>query len=177
LYSRNPKLETQIAFGEAGRDIITTNLNSGSEVNALIPGKRFQVSALTPRDAYLNPFNAPEPRTPNPEPRTPNPLPKLTTSSTESTKVLVPKCRVSKCGIGLRVTVVQRCRGCTASATSEASRTAPNACRRMSLYLSIGSPTPSTDLFQRTKVKCLPITSSRPKPETRNPKQRRAQRR
>jgi hypothetical protein len=34
------KLSTmlQIAFGEAGSDIITTNLNSGSDVNALIPG-------------------------------------------------------------------------------------------------------------------------------------------
>ena len=38
------KLSTmlQIAFGEAGSDIITTNLNSGSEVNALIAGKRLQ---------------------------------------------------------------------------------------------------------------------------------------
>jgi class 3 adenylate cyclase len=38
------KLSTmlQIAFGEAGSDIITTNLNSGTEVNALIPGKRLQ---------------------------------------------------------------------------------------------------------------------------------------
>lgn len=32
----------QIAFGEAGSTIITENLNSGSEVNALIPGKRLQ---------------------------------------------------------------------------------------------------------------------------------------
>eukprot|EP00960_Hanusia_phi_P009218 266236-Hanusia_phi.AAC.5 len=38
------KLSTmlQIAFGEAGSTIITENLNSGKDVNALIPGKRIQ---------------------------------------------------------------------------------------------------------------------------------------
>jgi hypothetical protein len=38
------KLSTmlQIAFGEAGGDIIKSNLNSATKVNALIPGKRIQ---------------------------------------------------------------------------------------------------------------------------------------
>ena len=48
------KLSTmlQIAFGEAGRDIITTNLNSGTEVNALIAGKRLQVRLWSPALLY-----------------------------------------------------------------------------------------------------------------------------